>query len=89
MTPLEKRLAAKLLKMCSERFSNHGCNDYDLVKEGGFTPEESFELRKSLTAAGDYPDDEVPPNRHWIMDWLGMALMAKKLEEEIGSSQTS
>lgn len=82
MTPLEKRLAVKLLRKAADQFGNHGCNDYHLVKDGGFTPEESFELRKAMTAAGDYPEEEVHPDKHYTMDWLAMDLMAKKLEEE-------
>lgn len=30
MTPLEKQLAAKLLKAAGEIFSNHGCSDFEL-----------------------------------------------------------
>ena len=35
MTPADKRLAARLLQVAEEEFGNHGCNDFDLVADGG------------------------------------------------------
>jgi hypothetical protein len=39
------KLAANLLEIASDQFSNHGCNDYELP--GDWTPEERMELAKA------------------------------------------
>lgn len=81
LTPAERKLVVYLLERASDEFSNHGCNDLHLVKDVGLTSDESFEVRKAITAAGDYPDEEVPPDNHYTMDWLAMTIMAKKIRD--------
>ena len=88
MSPGEKRLTAHLLRLAGERFSNHGCNDFDLTKhcsdplardalvreyfEWNGTPEEYYE-------ASEHGDD----GRDWrLQDWMLMDFMADKLEAE-------
>jgi hypothetical protein len=35
LTPTERRLASTLLDMAADKFSNHGCNDFHFIKDGG------------------------------------------------------
>jgi hypothetical protein len=88
LTPAEYKLTAYLLKRASEEFSNHGCNDLNLVKDVGLTPEESFELRKSLTAWGDYPDEDVPQDTHYTMDWLAMLFIKDRILKPVPDGQS-
>jgi hypothetical protein len=84
MSPAEKKLAAFLLRMASEEFSNHGCNDLDLVKDVGLTPEESFELRKRYHVYNRSPEVDVQqesPTRHWTGDFAMMSFMAHRILE--------
>ncbi len=61
LQPRELKLAAKLLKLASDQFSNHGCNDFDLVIEAGLTPEEAYEVNKAyVNWSGDA--DQVDEN---------------------------
>lgn len=81
MTTAEKKLAAYLLKLASQEFSNHGCNDLDLVIEVGLTPEESLAIRKAAREAnGDLLSPEEKPEDHWAADWAMMSWMARRLQ---------
>jgi hypothetical protein len=35
LTPTERRLASTLLSIAADKFSNHGCNDFHFIKDGG------------------------------------------------------
>lgn len=78
-----KKIAARLLKMASEEFSNHGCNDFDLRK---ILP--NVEDRRALAKAiakwnGDDLDDLDPEDDHnYEMDWILMSFMADQLDDE-------
>ncbi len=48
MNDLERKLAAKLLHMAAESFGRHGCNDFDLVRDGGLTKEEASQILESM-----------------------------------------
>jgi hypothetical protein len=80
LTAAEQKLLVHMLKMASEEFSSHSCNDLDLVKDVNLTPEESLEFRTTLTREGDYPEDEVSPDKHYTMDWLVMMHFALKVQ---------
>lgn len=81
MTHAEKKLITHLLKLASDEFSNHGCNDLELVRDVGLTPEESLEIRTSMHAwANDCGADPPRPNDHYTMDWLAMSFAAAKIE---------
>ncbi len=53
LKPHEIKLIAKLLEMASDKFSNHGCNDFDLVKEAGLTSEEAHEVNRGFASWND------------------------------------
>lgn len=83
MTKAEAKLAAYLLKLAALQFSHHGCNDLDLVKEVGLTPEESLALRRAArTQGGDPLAPEERMDRHLTDDWRMMDLLAKRFEDE-------
>jgi hypothetical protein len=55
MSPGERRLTAHLLRLASGQFSNHGCNDFDLVP---FIPDPDERDALVLEAFGEYvPED--------------------------------
>ena len=84
MTPAEKKLAVHLLKLASDEFSNHGCNDLDLVRDVGLTPEESLQVRRAMHARNGDVRDELPrPDNHWAMDWAAMDFVAAKVGETL------
>ena len=76
MTPVERRLAGHLLRMASDQFSNHGCNDFDL-EEFGLDRTQRLELM-SAVSAWDGNEDLVSDSK-WAMDWLLMAYLANLL----------
>lgn len=81
LTPAQRKLAAHLLERAAEEFSNHGCNDLDLVKEVGLTPEESVEVRTAIQTYNGDPEDTapVPADRHYTMDWMAMQYLKSVL----------
>ena len=79
MTPVEKKLAIHLLKIASQQFGNHGCNDLHLTRDVGLTPDESFDLRQRLQKW--LPDLEVPTrDNHTTFDWLAMDFIIEILQ---------
>jgi hypothetical protein len=80
LTAAEQKLLVHMLKMASEEFSNHSCNDLDLVKDVNLTPEESLEFRTQLIREGDYPEDTVALYPHTLFDWEVMQYFALKIK---------
>lgn len=76
--PTEARIAADMLKMASDEYGNHGCNDFELPN----TPA-NLEFVRRLIAASDYPEDEprLSPDgtEIWLMDWSIMDYCAAVL----------
>jgi len=73
---LEKKLISKLLNMAADEFSNHGCNDFDLVSDGGLAKEEAYEIQESL-----FTDNyiEEKSTKTYTMDWMLMRWLAAKI----------
>ena len=83
MTPAERKLAGYLLGLAANEFSNHGCNDLDLVEEVGLTPEESFQLRQQMREwTKDTGAPEERPDQHLTLDWLMMRFMRDLIKQE-------
>ena len=78
MTPIEKKLASLLLNLAADEFSNHGCNDFNLIKEGGLTAEEVRKVQEALFEDGI--SDEIYDSEY-SMDWMLMRWVAKKVQE--------
>jgi hypothetical protein len=77
LTKDERKLVAALLRLASDEYSNHGCNDFDLRDHGlEHMAEELNEL--------EWPDEEDRPVSisPVVSDWLMMSRLADKLEEE-------
>lgn len=72
-------LSAKLLDLAAERFSHRGCSDFDLVKGGGLTVEESKEIQK-LVNKRRHPDDACNVNETHGDDWVFMQALASEIE---------
>jgi hypothetical protein len=82
MTHLEKRLAANLLNLAADEFSNHGCNDFDLFKF--MTPEEALDLQRAMHAWNGDPEEApaTPQEARWGQDSFLMRYFAAKLQKE-------
>jgi len=76
LTDWERKLAAKLLKVASDQFINHGCNDFDAAKEAGLTEEECEALWEQL---GEWDTDCLKRDDTLFLDWLLMRFLADKL----------
>lgn len=79
MTQKEKKLAARLLRLASDQFSNHGCNDIDddLLKD--WTDEEKLKLSQSYH---DWNGDPEEGEDEISEDWILMIAIANKLDPE-------
>ncbi len=81
MTKNEISLTIHLLKMASDEFSNHGCNDYYLAKIIA-DPEERRALMKQYHEYNGDPEEwRAESNYDYAPDWLLMIFMAKKLQD--------
>lgn len=83
ITQLENKLAGYLLDLAANEFTRHGCNDLDLVRDVGLTPEESQEVQRALYQWKNDPEGSPPderPDYHYAMDWMLMRMLAERLK---------
>lgn len=88
MKNYEKQLIAELLEMASDKFSNHGCNDFVLTDF--VTPEIARELAIAMEEAnGDEEHlkelQELPVGHaefKYSTDWCLMSYFSNKILEE-------
>lgn len=80
MDPKHKRLAAKLLELASEQFANNGCNNFDLVKEGGMSTKEAYEFVRAYHSWNGDPEEATKTTN--LADFACMAFLASELETE-------
>jgi len=73
MTQAQLKLASALLRRAADEFSRHGCNDFDLVRDGTLTSEEADGVRRALIADKMIGEDA----RNVGFDWLLMAWLSK------------
>lgn len=77
-----KKLTATLLQTASNEFSNHGCNDFDLVKDGGLSREEALTLHGEIFA-----EEKGMKSSTLTQDWLVMNHVAGLLQKEAQSEE--
>ncbi len=78
MNPKLQKLAAALLRMASDEFSNHGCNDMDQSVFSDWTEEEKQQTAKAFSEWNGDPENETP--FAWISDSAWMHYCAALLE---------
>jgi len=86
LTKLERRIIADLLELASDKFCNHGCNDYYLPGKG-LSLEERRELILEMAYENDDPDEiSYLENEEkcfdYTQDWRLMSYFAGKLISE-------
>ena len=90
LQPYELKLAAKLFSLAADQFANHGCNDFDLVEEAGLTEEQAYQVNRDFAQfngdADEWTEEEWRVTHAWAGDSGLMSWLAKKLEEESGST---
>lgn len=75
--PVDARIAAEMLNLAADEFSNHGCNDYEVPN----TPE-TIALIHRMNAVDGEPDEELylrPDARLYLMDTQVMRYCARVL----------
>ncbi len=76
MPPAYLKLAADLLRLASDEFSNHGCNDMELPD---WTQDERDGLDLQMHIANGDPEN-FEPGRRWFQDHAVMRFLAGRLE---------
>lgn len=77
MTPAEKALAARLLRLAADQFDNHGCNDFDLAAHLSAAERDALVIE----ACGELYYEAAEPD-YRLGDSILMNLMADRLEAE-------
>jgi len=79
----ELLLASKLLKIASESFARHCCNDLPKEIRNSLTEEQWEEINKKANEWNGTPEEHKPGDTQikWY-DWYVMSYCAKKLKEE-------
>ncbi len=78
MNEKENKLAAKFLKLSSDEFGNHGCNDVDDSVYEGWTLEERQQFVKEFHDWNGDPEEYDPEFLH-LHDYAIMSFLAYKL----------
>lgn len=68
LTPADLKLLVVLLDRAGAEFSNHGCNDFHLLRDGGLAPGEAEELKTKMQV--EFPGEEEPFDNDSQYDWL-------------------
>jgi hypothetical protein len=84
MTRTEKLLAAELLRMASEQFSNYGCNDFELSSRVPDKYERDSLVRAYHADNGDPEEyyEAEGPGDYRLPDFAAMSFLANRLEAE-------
>ena len=77
----ELALAAKMLELASDQFSNHGCNDVDENVYDGWTLEERQQFVKEFHEWNGDPEEYEETFLH-LGDSTIMSFLAAKLEAQ-------
>jgi hypothetical protein len=80
LTPLERRMAAHMLRLAEDTFGNHGCSDLDL-RSMKLTDAEIAELHQKMAEFNRSPEDVI--SGHIVPDWYLMAYLAHLLDPEV------
>lgn len=72
------QLVAAFLDKASDKFANHGCNDWEFPKD--WTLADRQELVKAIWA-DDGSLADYDPKRLYVPDWLVMRFLANQLKE--------
>ena len=69
LTPADLKVLIVLLDRAGDEFANHGCNDFDLIKDGGLAPGEVEEMKTRMQV--EFPGEEAEAfDRDSQYDWL-------------------
>jgi len=77
MTSKEKKLAADLLRIAADEFSNHSCNDIGEEVFKNWTREEKLKLSQSYHDWNGDPEEGETPIQE---DWIAMLAIANLLD---------
>lgn len=84
LTEVEKKLIVLFLEKASDEFSNHGCNDFDLIEEGNLTEEQVIELDKNMWEWNGTPEYHGEHKQcRFAMDWFVMSYLAGRVKSLI------
>lgn len=87
MTTNERKLAAAVLRLASDQFANHGCNDFDMSELVPDQAERDELVRAYFAWNGDPSEYFEQPDwtgeaDYRLTDWEIMIWMADRLENE-------
>lgn len=72
-------VAADMLEMAADKFSNHGCNDWNWPAD--WTEDEKDICRQSMSIANNDQSYD-PEDWEYVGDWQMMSFLSKVLREE-------
>lgn len=85
-TQVELKLLQKVLKLAADEFGNHGCNDFNGVKEADLTHEECVDLwrRIDLWNSGSEESHSDPTQ---FPDWCIMHFLSHRAKEMLNAEE--
>lgn len=70
LTVVEARALRRLLELAGDEFSRHGCNDFEVKREVGGTPEDGLALLGAMVKSGAAEKEQLEGARgEYLLDW--------------------
>lgn len=85
LEPSDLKVLNALLVRAGDEFSNHGCNDFDLLRDGGLAPGEAEEMKTRMQV--EMPDSAEAFDRDVQYDWLLFRRFQRIFEKALKSVQ--
>ncbi len=83
MSPAVRKAAVAILERASREFSNHGCTDFDLIRDADLTKKEALEVLQQMHEWNKDGGEEPPKaGDSYTDDWLFMNFLAAMLANE-------
>jgi len=84
MDKAQLKVLARVLDLSASEFSNHGCNDFNLTKQG-LTADEIKSFKEGFLMFMQEDDKWYEASGNSVEDWLVMRYLAKLAKDELQS----
>jgi hypothetical protein len=85
MDKAQLKVLTQVLEEAAREFSNHGCNDFNLTKQG-LTAEEIKSFKEGFVKFMKDEDSMYESSGDYVEDWLVMRYLIKLAKDELGAT---
>jgi hypothetical protein len=83
LTHAEAKVFLVLLEQAKQEFSNHGCNEFHVVRDANLPEKAAGEVRDRMAQAGVIELEQVEVGGPYLQDWLLFAYLQEKVRRAL------